>query len=289
MAFDAFNGDVHDLDFIPYHESLVIPTAVEKGPVGIVLVSELAANAVYQFDYLTGEYLGVFAPWSGIDTDIVHSPFGMFKFKSPDPDSPNLLVVSGGSTGTNTFSVVEFNGSGTYVGARVAPGAGGLDKPRGIIKRDDPFNDLLVTSMDTGVVHRFDLAGNPLSDFAVIEGGGRLEQIHVVPATGDVLVVVNTSAPKGIHRFTSDGTFVATLAPPGIDKYKGVASLGNGNLLVTTNRDGVFEMDYDGNLIETMTDTHAGYPKLINITTPGEIFRDGFESGTLEEWTVSGP
>lgn len=277
MAFDAFNGDVYDLAFLSGSGHFFVPFDVAPGPVGTVVVSGGATNAVHWFDVLTGDYLGVAAPFSGVDTDILGSPSGMYRFSVPDTTS--LLVTA--QSGLNANSVVEFNAGGTYIGTRVAPGAGGLDEPTDVVKRGAPYNDLLVTANDTGIVHRYALDGTPMTDFAALSP--HLNRIHWDEVNDEVLVVAYDGADEGINRFSGAGLFLGRLDPGSLTHYHGVCPLGNGNLLVST-LVGVAEIDLAGNLVEMKAPNLGAAARLIPITIPGLIFRDGFESGDTLEW-----
>jgi hypothetical protein len=277
MAFDAFNGDVYDLAFLSGSSHFFVPFDVAAGPVGTVLVSGGATNAVHWFDVLTGDYLGIAAPFGGVDTDLLQSPNGMYR--SAVPDTITLLVTA--SSGANANSVVEFDGGGTYIGTRVAPGAGWLDKPTDVVKRGAPYNDLLVTAKDTGIVHRYALDGTPMTDFAVLSP--RLDRIHWDEDNDEVLVVAYDGADEGINRFSGAGVFLGRLDPGSLTRYHGVCPLGNGNLLVST-LGGVAEIDLAGNLVEMEAPNLGAAARLIPITIPGLVFRDGFESGATDEW-----
>ncbi|MDQ4077447.1 MAG: DUF4394 domain-containing protein, partial [Chloroflexota bacterium] len=66
----------------------------------------------------------------------------------------------------------------------------------------------------------------------------------------NVLVGNFVGDQEGVVELASDGSVVAIYDPPEVGGYRGVYELPNGNIL-TTNAEGVHEIDRDGNLVET--------------------------------------
>ena len=130
--------------------------------------------------------------------------------------------------------------AGTPLGNFIGPGVGGLNSPFDILFR---ANDVLVASIDSDNILRYDLSGTPLGVFATNIPFG--EQMCIAQ-NGNILVAEFTR--NAIIELTPAGAEIAALAVSG---PRGCYELANGNIL-TTNSAGVHEVDrVNGGIVST--------------------------------------
>ena len=238
MAFDPMTGDLVDPDFIPSDpDNLSTPICAILSAAGdSILVSDQLDDVVQEYD-MDGNFLGTFAPAGGADTAILDNIRGI----TLSPEG-NLLVTVG--AGPNTDAVASFDGSGNFLGNLVANGAGGLDSPFDVLLRN---SDYLVGGINNDEILGYDLTGAFNSTFSPINSFP--EQIIEIPS-GNILVANFSGTEEGVVEYTSTGTQIGIYDPASVGAYRGVYELPNGNIL-TTNGDGVHEIDRAGNLVET--------------------------------------
>ena len=238
MAFDPITGDLINADFIPADpNNLSTPIhAILSADGASILVSDQIDDVVQQYD-LTGNHIGVFAPAGGVDTAILDNIRGMALLPNG-----NLLVSVGG--GANADAIAEFDTAGNYLGNFVANAADGLDSPFDIAPSGANY---LVGGISSDTIHRFNASGAPLASLAPIDTFP--EQVLAL-ANGNTLVGNFSGSQEGVVEFDPAGSVVGVYNPPGLGGYRGVYELPNGNIL-TTNGNGVHEIDRSGNLIET--------------------------------------
>lgn len=239
MAFDPATGDLIDPDFIPADPAnLSTPIqAILAADQNSILVSDQLEDLVQQYD-LAGNYLGVFAPAGGVDTNILDNVRGI----ALDGNN-NLLVTVGG--GGNDDAIAQFDTSGNFLGNFVANGAGGLDSPFDVIPT--AAGEFLVGGINSDNLMRYDGTGSYLADLSSIDTFP--EQLYQM-TNGNFLVGNFTGTEEGVVEYTSTGTLVGIYDPVSLGGYRGVYELANGNIL-TTNGSGVHEIDRTGNLVET--------------------------------------
>ena len=123
MAFDPATGDLIDADFIPSDPThLVTPiNAIFEPSSKTVLVSDQVNDVVQRYD-LDGNYLGIFAPSTGISTTIMDNIRGIAL-------RPNGQLLVSVAASANANSVIVFTPSGEYLGQFIPPGSGGLASP----------------------------------------------------------------------------------------------------------------------------------------------------------------
>lgn len=238
MAFDPLTGDLIDPDFIPADpDNLSTPIhAIVSSTGESILVSDQLNDVVQEYD-LSGNYLGVFAPIGGADVGIMDNNRGI----SLAPNG-NLLVSVG--AGPNENAVAEFDMAGNFLGNRIASGADGLNSPFDVLLRD---NNLLVSGISSDTIHQYSITGTPLVQLASIDTFPE----QIAETTNSNILVANFSgSDEGILEYTSAGEFIARYNPATLGGYRGTYELPNGNIL-TTNSNGVHEIDRSGNLIET--------------------------------------
>lgn len=274
MAFDPATGDLVDADFIPadvVHLTTPINVILNAGGDGF-LVSDQSDDVVQEYD-LGGNFVGTFAPAGGVDNSILDAPRGIVL-----RPGGNLLVTVG--SGANADSVAEFDAAGNFLGNFVANGAAGLTTPFDVSPR---AGDYLVSGFNSGAIHRYNLNGSPLANLAPINSSP--EQIAAA-AGGNVLVANFGGAQEGVVELDAAGTVVGVYDPPAVSGYRGVHELPNGNIL-TTDGNGVHEIDRLGNLVETkVSGVSARFIELV--VNPSLIFADGFESGDVSRWSSAG-
>lgn len=238
MAFDPATGDLVDANFIP-SDSVNLSTPIQAilaADGNSILVSDQLDDLVQQYD-LNGAYMGVFAPAGGADTSILDNIRGI----ALRPNG-NLLVSVGG--GANADAVAEFDLAGSYLGNFVANAAGGLISPFDVLRRT---GDYLVGGITSDKIHGYDLTGASVPDFATVD---TFPEQLATTASGNVLVGNFSGTQEGVLEFTAGGSLVGVYDPPSLGGYRGVYELPNGNIL-TTNGNGVHEIDRSGNLVET--------------------------------------
>jgi subtilisin-like proprotein convertase family protein len=239
MAFDPLTGDLIDPNFVP--SNAVVGTgihAILSASGNSILLSDQIGDVVHEFD-LDGNYLGIFAPAGGANTDIMDNIRGI----ALRPNG-NLLVTV--ASGANADSIAEFDTSGNYLGNFISNSSGGLDSPFDVYQR--PGVDWLVGGIDSDLIHRYHLdTGAFLDNLAPINTFP--EQIFQAN-NSNVLVANFSGTQEGLVEFNAGGGLLGVYNPAGIGGYRGVYELPNGNLLTTTGA-GVFEIDRSGNLVDT--------------------------------------
>jgi len=263
MVFSAITGDLLDQAFIELDEvatGTVIHAILSSSET--VLISDQTRNVVHEYR-LDGEYLGVFAPAGGADTAIMQNIRGI----ALRPNGHLLVSVAGGG---NADSIAEFDLNGNFVGNFVGNASGGLASPFDVYER--PNVDWLVSSINSNQVLNYQWAtGAPIGIFAPISSFP--QQIHEI-GNGNILVG-NFSGTPGVYEFESDGTPVGVYNPEGISNYRGVFELPNGNILTATSG-GVFEIDREGNLVETKFTGQSRFIQFVALR-PDSVFADRFE------------
>jgi hypothetical protein len=132
---------------------------------------------------------------------------------------------------------------------------------------DAPFDiyqrtvDWLVSNINSDELNRHDLdTGAYLAEFALVDN---FPQQVTEAANGNVLVGNFGGTQVGVVEFTPAGAVVDVYAP--VTGNRGVYELPNGNIL-TSNGSGVYEIDRDGNVVETKIEDVSGqYIELIQI------------------------
>lgn len=277
MAFDPMTGDLVDADFIPSDATnLSTPIhAVLSSDGTSILVSDQLEDVVQQYD-LTGTYVGVFAPAGGVDTSILDNIRGI-AIRASD----GHLLVSVGS-GANADAIAEFDTSGNSMGNFVANGSDGLVSPFDVYEYGAAF---LVGGITSDTIHSYDAAGSPNAAFAPMDTFP--EQIGEA-SNGNVLVANFSGTQEGVVELDPAGMVVGTYDPASLGGYRGVYELPNGNIL-TTNGDGVHEIDRMGNLVESkITGVSSRFIQLVGgapVPPPGPTL---LEIPTLDPASLTG-
>lgn len=254
MAFDPHSGELIDEAFLVLDEEdtgTVIHALMR--PNGNILISDQTRNVVHQYN-LDGDYLGVFAPAGGANTNILQNIRGIAL-----RENGHVLVTVGG--GNNADAVAEFDENGNYLGNFIANGSGGLQSPFDIYQRGN--SEWLVSSINTNQILRYGPTGEPVGVFGSINS---FPQQIFEQSGGEVLVGNFSGTQTGVVEFESNGTLIDVYNPDGVSSYRGVRELGNGNILTATSG-GVFEIDHTGQLVETH---YVGVGRFIEFATLAE-------------------
>jgi len=147
------------------------------------------------------------------------------------------------SDATNNDAIAEFDASGNYIGNFIANGAGGMDSPFDIAFRT---NDCLVSTSTSDAVHRYDLNGVYLDDFATNINFAQ----QIFEMDNGNIAVAGFSTPSGIYIYSPTGTLLNTLSV--VTGVRSVYQLPNGHLL-TTSGTSLYELDENtGAIIRTI-------------------------------------
>ena len=198
----------------PDDANLTTPQDCEVNATG-VLVSDQVDDAIRQYNF-AGTFLGTFA--------------------SPIDNLRCITAHNGRIYATaSTRDAIEMydQDTGAPLGDFIAPGVGGLNGPWDILFRTE--GDVLVTSIDSDNILRYDINGNPLGVFAAGFPFG--EQMYQA-ANGNILVADFTR--NVIAELDPSGAEIRALT--GVGGPRGCYELANGNVL-TTNASGVHEID----------------------------------------------
>lgn len=232
MALDPLTGDVIEPALFPINDLHLVYKMLAHPDGERLLATSQNHHVVYEFD-LDGQLLGVFAPASGADTDLLRNVRSM----AFHPTTGNLIVSNG-----HWRAYEEFDLDGNHVGMFIPDWTGGIAGPMDLLFRDD---DLLLT--DTGgAILRFNHDGTPIARWNM--GASGTQQI-IEAANGNVLVAAFGS-PSGLHEYLPHGERVALHDVA--TNLRGVHELPGGNILVS-NSSGLRELDPDGQLVRTIS------------------------------------
>lgn len=254
MAFDPVTGDLVDANFIPADTTnLSMPKNAILSPSGdSILVSDQIEDVVQEYDF-EGNYMGVFAPAGGADETILDNILGI----ALRPNGNLLVTVNGG---VNQDTVAEFDTAGNYLGNFISAGSGGLDAPFDVYQRTA---DWLVSGINSNNILRYNLnTGAFIAELAAIDN---FPQQISEAANGNILIGNFIGDQEGVVELTAAGALVDVYNPAALGGNRGAYELPNGNIL-TTNGDGVHEIDRDGNLVESkIVDVSAQYIEFLQV------------------------
>ncbi|MCK5032304.1 MAG: hypothetical protein KAS18_01690, partial [Calditrichia bacterium] len=239
MAFNM-NGTLVDSMLIPPHSSDdTLDTPIEALYSNVrksFIISDQVLDIVQEFD-ITGMFITTYAPKGGRAVNTLDNVSGM----AFHPNG-NLLVSVG--WGTNRNAIAEFDIFGNFVGNFIIPADSIMDSPFDVLVR---ANDVLIPAITSNGIHKYDLSGNYIEDFAT----GIVFPEQVAELSNGEIAVANFSSPNsGIQIYPAGGGNFTQLLT-GVTGNRGVAELANGNLL-TTNGSGIYIIDRTtGNVIET--------------------------------------
>ncbi len=193
MAFDPTTGNLVDANFIPADvTNLSTPKhAFAHADGASVLVIDQLDDLVQRYDGGDGAYIGAFAPAGGVNTAVLDNATG----GAYRPGGGNLVVCV--QSGGNANSVAEFDSNGIFVNEFIGLGSGGLAGPFDVYFR---AADVLVSSINTDQILRYDLAGGFLGVFAAVNN---FPQQIAEAANGNVLVANFGGTQVGVIEFTA--------------------------------------------------------------------------------------
>ncbi|MGH9382510.1 MAG: BACON domain-containing protein, partial [Thermoanaerobaculia bacterium] len=197
------------------------------------------------------------------------------------PDGERVLLTAQTGDVVHAFSVED----GSYLGV-FAPAGGAdtsiLNNVRGMAFHPVTGN-LLVTSADDPAADRiveFDLEGNFVGVFIDGAANGLTSPWDLLVRESDILVT-NFLSPAGVQRYDFDGNFLDIFADlTGAPAQMAFAA--NGNILVSSLSDGLYELDPDGNLVANYKGTvtsQAGVYELpnLNFLVTGSVGGQGIQ------------
>ncbi|MCH7873627.1 MAG: hypothetical protein IID33_18160 [Planctomycetes bacterium] len=249
MLFDRQTGDyIRDL-VIPDAEQAQAPFDCELGPViqngqvrheKTILVSDIRANKILAYDYGSrGKFIKVF--------------INNIAARGIAYDRDGKLLIAAGEAG-----VRKYEPDGSFIEVLAHDLVDGPSNAWDVLVRPVGREwwrgrdwEILVADVNLDALLRFDMQGNPLGVFAKRKGFRHVEQL-AWRGNGNVLAA--DPFANGVFEFDIDGDFIRKIQ---VRRPRGVIELGNGNLLISSQR-GVLEYDgLEGTLISTKME---GYP-----------------------------
>ncbi len=229
MIYQGATSDRIQSSVAPYVSGVDYPAEMEFGPGGGLYISSLATDQVLKFNMVTGVLeTFVSAGSGGLDGPRALS-FG--------PDG-NLYVA-----GSYADGVFVYASDGTFIRQLDADGTGGLDFPTGLVFVGD---DLYVSSNGTGLILKYDTAGNS-DNFTVFAGGDELNSPQgIVYQDGNFYVASYNS--HSVLKYNSVGTFQETFVGGGAGGLRYPLALafadtiGDGNLELHVTSNGTDEV-----------------------------------------------
>jgi len=193
------------------------------------------AHFVWVASGLTGSNLRAFHAETGVLTDVSGGGAGAQANAAAD-----LIVDSGGRvlvTSRNDHRVMRFDLSGIYQGNFVAPGAGGLSSPTGLVLTPDGSKLLVASSGGNSVLAYDAVTGSAMGAFVTAGSGGLTAPFGLTfsPA-GHLLVTSGTSQVLEFDGATGAfrRVFVSSADNGGLNQPRGIAFKRDGNLLVAS-------------------------------------------------------
>lgn len=250
-AFDAFDGSIIDLNFIPDDgaqggtSTLDSPfNAIGSGR-GTIFVSDEDADSIFEYGF-DGNLIGTFA---GPNEDI-----GGVRGIAINGDS--LFVNSTqGDDKVEQFNIVTGEQS-TWTTSELA-------SQQDILFRE---NDVLISNFFSDNIERYDLDGNFLSTFVDGDTNGIdfPQQIHEA-SNGDI-IVAGLSSPAGLYRYDSNGELLEFYD---VGSVRGVYELGNGNILYSSLVSGIVSLDLtSGDSTQIVNEGSYRYIEAVTVAVP---------------------
>lgn len=254
-VFDAFDGTVIDNAFItdPGSDGGVDvfdrPMEVLVSGDGTLLVTDQFANVVSQFN-ADGTFVGILSLGGVEDTNIMNNIRGGHVLSS-GPDAGDVLVTNSGAFNDLVVSQKNVKRLDPADGSEKVDFAfnqyGGIRGPFDVMEYN---GEVLVADEGQDKIVRYTLDGKFNERFTSALAVPQLDfpQQMAVAGNGNLLVCAFSSG--FILEFDPGGSLIGQYDPGTLELYRGIAELGNGNLLVTTTS-GVFEVTRTGLVVET--------------------------------------
>ena len=229
FAFDYNTGDLVDTAFIPYSNPILqTPRKALQISASKIIVLDQLSDAAQEFD-TSGAYIKIYAPASGVNTNILHNARDMI-FRS----NHNLLVTNAGSTGNSPNTVQEFDTAGNFTATFASDS---LNSPYNLLYNNNKLlvsnssgtNDVVKYNQNTGAY-----IGNLLT------GALNFPQQMINVDANKIAICEFSGTLSGIRIYDTSGVLIDTIKA--VTGLRGVWKLPNGNYL-TTNSTGVYEVD----------------------------------------------
>jgi len=244
------------------------PIEVLISSTGSLLVTDQFANVVSEFDAF-GAFVGVFSLGGVRDTQIMNNIRGGHVLTT-GPGAGDVLVCNAG--GTNALLVSQNNikrlapGDGSELADFAFNRYGGI---RGPFDAIEYAGSVLVCDEGSDVIVRYTPEGKFDERFVSSFDVPQLEFPQQMAIAGNGNLLVCEFSNGIIFEFAPDGTLAGQFDPGSLNLYRGIAELGNGNLLVTTTT-GVHEVTRSGLVIETEAGG-AGFRYITQFTPPARL------------------
>lgn len=248
---------------------------------GSLLVTDQFSNVVSQFNP-DGSFVGVFSLGGVEDTNIMNNIRGGHVL-TQGPGAGDVLVANSGAFNDLVVSQKNVKRLDSADGSEkqdfVFNRYGGIRGPFDVIEYN---GEVLVADEGQDKIVRYTLDGKFNERFTssfVLPQLDFPEQMAIA-SNGNLLVCSFSS--DLILEFDSDANLVGQYAPGSLDRFRGIAELDNGNLLVTTSV-GVFEVTRAGVVVDTeasgsgfrfVTRFTPPVPGLLNQRAGGEVERE---------------
>jgi hypothetical protein len=241
QKFDPLTGTHLGTFLGPDDANLSTPQDCDINATG-VLVSDQIDDAVRQYDF-AGTFIGTFA--GALDN-----------LRGITAHNGRLYC-----TASTLDAIKQFDlNTGAPLGDFIATGVGGLNGPWDVLFRSE--GDVLVTSIDSDNILRYDINGAPLGVFAA---GFPFGEQMVQAQNGNILV--SDFSRNAIVELNPAGGEVRVLT--GVSGPRGCYELANGNVL-TSNASGVYEVDrIAGGIVSTkLSGVGARMFQAVNLEPP---------------------
>lgn len=217
---------------------------------GSLLVCDQFADLVARFSADGSTYLGIFSLGGTVDNNIMNNIRGGHVL-TQGPGAGDVLVANSGAFNDLAVSQKNIKRLAPADGSELTDFAfnryGGIRGPFDIIEYN---GEILVADEGQDKIVRYTLDGKFNERFTSAMAIPQLDfpQQMAIASNGNLLVCAFSSG--FILEFAPDGSLAGQYDPGTLELYRGIAELGNGNLLVTTTS-GVFEVTRTGLVIET--------------------------------------
>lgn len=254
-VFDAFDGSLVSNNYITDPGSaggvdvFNRPIEVLVTPGGNLLVTDQFSDVVSEFDGF-GSFIRVFSLGGSRDTQVMDNIRGGH-ILSDGPNAGDVLVCNAGGTNALLVSQNNVKSLAAADGAEQTDFAfnryGGL---RGPFDAMEYNGSVLVCDEGSDMVARYTLEGKFVDRFASSFNVPQIEFPQQLAIAGNGNLLLCEFSNGVILEFAPDGSLVGQYDPGSLSLYRGIAELGNGNLLVTTTT-GVYEVTRTGIVVET--------------------------------------
>ncbi len=254
--FDAFDGSMISDSFIAdpgvdggvdvFNRPIEVLIAAD----GSLLVTDQFSDLVARFSGDGSAYLGIFSLGGTVDTNVMNNIRGGHVL-SQGPGAGDVLVVNSGAFNDLVVSQKNIKRLDPVDGSEKVDFAfnryGGIRGPFDVIEYN---GEVLVADEGQDKIVRYTLEGKFAERFTSALAVPQLDFPQQMAIAGNGNLLVCSFSSGFILEFDSSGSLVGQYDPGTLELYRGIAELGNGNLLVTTTS-GVFEVSRMGLVVDT--------------------------------------